>query len=54
MGDMITAYEYLKKTTIEGKAFFSRTLKEHQSPENDWEAKADTEYQETLTDHELS
>lgn len=30
MGDMITAYEYLKKTTSEGKAFFRRIQREQQ------------------------
>lgn len=30
MGDMITAYKYLKKTTSEGKAFFSRIHRERQ------------------------
>lgn len=54
MGDTITAYKYLKKTTSEGKTFFSRIHREQLRLRRcDWEAKTFTEDQEMLPEQEL-
>lgn len=54
MVDMITAYKYLKKTTGEGKAFFSGIHREQLRVRRcDWKAKTCTKYQEMLPEHEL-